>query len=75
MFRIYERGNAADYILMAAVNCAMCLLSNMGILFGGTLTLVFGLVYAVLKKNWRTVFFSYLTGIPCAAYALLSLKI
>ena len=75
MFRIYERGNAADYFLLAVINCGMCLLSNMGILFGGTLTIVFGLVYAVLKKNWRTVFFSYLTGIPCAAYALLSLKI
>ena len=40
--------------------------------FGGALTLVFGLVYTVLKKSWRTVIIRYLVEISSAVYSILS---
>ena len=54
-------------------NFAMCLLTNMGILFGCFLVGVFGLVYGIAKRKWKTSLFLWLTPVPNVVYGVFSL--
>ena len=66
----YQDENNKWFFPLIITNIAMCLLSNMGILFGVVLVGIFGLAYGVIKKNIKTTILLWMTAIPNVIYGL-----
>ena len=75
LIREYEKEDKRYLLFLFISNMAMCLLSNMGILFGCLLVGVFGLAYGILKRKVGMALWIWLTAIPNVIYGILSLKI
>lgn len=73
--RYYQEESKVWIMSLLIANMAMCLLSNMGVLFGFVLVGVFGLVYGILKKKIKVCFLLWLTAVPNLFYGILSLII
>ena len=73
--RYYQEESKVWIVSLLIANLAMCLLTNMGILFGIVLVGVFGLVYGILKKKIKVCFLLWLTAVPNLFYGILSLII
>lgn len=71
--RYYQEESKVWIVSLLMANMAMCLLTNMGILFGVVLVGVFGLVYGILKKKIKVCFLLWLTAVPNLFYGVLSL--
>ena len=73
---IYEEGiDKGRFILLLIVETAMCFLSGMGILIGAIMVGGYGLVYAVLKKDWKMGLKMWITALPCIIFYGVSLII
>lgn len=73
--RYYQEESKVWIVSLLIANMAMCLLTNMGILFGVVLVGVFGLVYGILKKKVKVSLLLWLTAVPNLFYGILSLII
>ncbi len=75
MIQKYGTESKGELAFLLITNMAMCLLSNMGILFGCLLTGIFGLVYGIQNKKLRICISIWMTAIPNVIYGILSLVI
>ena len=75
LVKYYENEGKEWIYYLFISNMAMCLLSNMGILFGAVLVAVFGLVYGILKKKIKVSLLLWVTAVPNLFYGILSLVI
>ena len=57
MIRIYRKPDVRAYVQLLIMNLGVCLLSGMGIVLGAMLMVIFGAVYAFLKKDYRRFLF------------------
>ena len=72
LFELYDEKKKTVLFEIGIVNTGVCLLSNMGVLFGIVLVGVFGLVYGLLKKDWKWMIFTWLTAAPNVVFGVLS---
>lgn len=63
--RIFQReGKSADWLLLAALMCACCLVSSMGIMLGAIMLGIVGIVFAIYNKSLRILLYSLLCCLP-----------
>lgn len=68
-------GKRADWILMAVVLCACCMVSSMGIMLGAIMLGILGILFAWRKKSIRLLFYSALCCLPNLLCAVIYLVI
>ena len=73
-FDIYKNDiDKGMVVILLIIETAMCLLSGMGILIGAIMAGSYGLIYAIIKKDWKICLKMWLTVIPCVICYGLSL--
>lgn len=68
---IYQHNRKTNYICLALLNLALCLMSGMGVIIGALLLGCFGLLYGIFKKNWRLTLYFWMMIIPNGVYYLI----
>ena len=71
---IYKNGvDKSMVVILLIVETAMCMLSGMGILIGAIMVGSYGLIYAIIKKDWKLCLKMWSTAIPCCVFYGLSI--
>lgn len=68
-------GRRADWILLAVVLCACCMVSSMGIMLGAIMLGILGILFAWKQKSIRLLFYSALCCLPNLLCAVIYLVI
>lgn len=68
-------GKRADWILLAVVLCACCMVSSMGIMLGAIMLGILGILFAWRKKSIRLLLYSALCCLPNLLCAVIYLVI
>ena len=62
-------------LLLLLAEFSLCLMSGMGILIGVFMAGIYGLIYAIVKRSWRTALFMWMTILPNLIYIGVNLSI
>lgn len=68
-----EEKKRQNYIFLLILQFALCLLSGMGIIIGAVMAGCFGLVYGIIKKQWKVTLLMWLSVVPNVVYYGVSL--
>ncbi len=68
---IYRYNKKSDYICLALLDFALCLMSGMGVIIGALLLGCFGLLYGIFKRKWKVTLSLWLMIIPNVIYYLI----
>jgi hypothetical protein len=60
------------WLIILFADTALCLMSGNGIIFSAIMTGCFGIIYTILKKNWRILIWTVIAVIPNAILFILS---
>lgn len=73
---LYEINDKKDigikWLMILFADAGLCLMSGNGIIFSAIMTGCFGLIYTILKKNWRILIWTVIAVIPNAILFILS---
>lgn len=68
---IYQYDKKSDYICLACLDLAFCLMSGMGVIIGALLLGCYGLIYGIFKRKWKITLQFWLMIIPNGIYYLI----
>ena len=72
---IYRENSRSSYVLSLLLNLAMCLMSGMGLIIGAMIFGSLGLVYGMVKKNWKMSLLLWGSCIPNIVYYAINLSL
>lgn len=72
---LYENTDGYLYALLCLSSLSMCLMSGMGIFFGGIMIGTFGIWYALIKRNIKEFLLTMCACVPTIIYGLVYLLV